>query len=248
MRLDLNAPKGLGDAIYLRAIVLHLLKRGDDPTVFTRWPGVFADLPIKVKSVEDVTGQEDLRHAMYCLFCRVPAVKALDQFALACLQAGILEPVQLRIDWPVKNRALLDDVRKRANGRRVLMFQPVKKANKEQEALRPKRDAFSRYVAERNEFRVKVGSPSHIMEGDTSPCDLDLTGKTTVQDVFDLASAVDVVFCEPCFLLPLAESMDKPVVCMFSRRGFASKVERVYNVTPERLFHKKHLATAVYDE
>jgi hypothetical protein len=248
VRIDLNAPKGLGDAIYLRAIVLHLLERGDEPTVFTRWPDVFADIPATVKRVEDVTGAEDLRHAMYCLFCRVPAVRALDQFALACLQAGILEPVALRMDWKIKNDRLVDDIRRRAGSRRILLFQPVKCANADQEALRPKQDSFARFIAGGDGFRVKVGNPAHIRAGDATPCDLDLIGKTSISDVFDVASVIDSIYCEPCFLLPLAEAMDKPVVCMFSRRGLASKVERVYNVTPERLFHKKHLATAVYDE
>lgn len=44
--IRLNAPKGLGDAIHVRAVVIHLLRQGELVTVFTRWPEVFADLDI----------------------------------------------------------------------------------------------------------------------------------------------------------------------------------------------------------
>lgn len=248
--IELNASKGLGDAIHMRAIALHLLRRGEQVTVFTGWAEVFGDLPVIVKPLSARTGDEDLRHAKPCLHCRIEAVTHLDAFAMACLQAGIEEPVDLLMDWRIRNINLVQRVRQEADGRPVLLFQPLKKASNVNQALaRPHREAFAAFVAGRaDHFRVKIGRPQDLQPDGHPPCDLDLTGKTSVPDVFDLGMACDAAFGESCFVLVMAEAMSKPFTWMFSRRGIESGRTHVQNIRPGRVFHKRHLATAVYDE
>lgn len=244
---QLNASKGLGDAIYLRAVVLHLLDRGEDLTVFTGWPDVFSDLPVTVKAYSDATGDEDWHHAKPCLHCRI--ITDMDSFAMACRQAGIEEPVELRADWKVRNKELIYRIRREAGGRRIFVYQPLKKTTNENQSLaRPEWGAF-RKVLEKNEdhFRIRLGHPSHL-DDSAAPCELDLFGKISVTDAFDIVSIADVVFGEPCYLFILAQAMNKPSISIFSGRGADSGRHRIVNFSPERLFNKRHLTSAMYDD
>lgn len=241
----LNAGKGLGDAIYLRATARHLVSLGEEVEVYTVWPEVFADMPVMIRSVAEIVDNGDLRHVAPCN-CRIPQVEALDQFANATARAGVPD-APLRIDWTVRNPALVDRVRRQAAGRPILLYQPVKRAkNPQQAALRPMREAFNRYVAERTEFRVKLGHAAWVEEDNEVACEMDLFGHTSVADVFDIATAANVIFAEPCYLAVLAQAMDKELICMFSRRALSSENVRVSSVTPQRFLHKP--AQAVFDE
>lgn len=249
--IKLNSPKGLGDAIYLRAIVLHLLARGETVKIFTPWGEVFSDLPVIIAAADEFSDDDDLHHAMACLHCRVPAIMSLGRFRLTCLQARITEPVDLKIDWKVRNAALVSHVRNQANGRAILLYQPQKiSKNSDQELTRPRRDSFDHQVGNLDSFfRIKIGGPTFV--SDTGlPCELDLFGKTSVSDVFDIATTSNLIFGEAsCFLPSLAEALDKPFVCMFSRRAMeAVSRKRVWSMRPEFLIHKNSLATVVFDD
>jgi len=248
--IEIKASKGLGDALYLRAIALHLLERGEAVTIFTLWPEAFHGVAATVKGLDQLTGAEDLELAAYCVFCRNPALERQDQFTRACLQVGIREPVALRLDWKVRNPALVERIKAQAGGRPILVYQPNKKANNpEQALLRPRSEAFNAHLAAQREcFRVKVGTHHALDRDEGAPCDLDLFDRTSVSDVIDIATAADRFFGETCWLLVAAEALDKPFTCMFSRRGLASPRRRVCNVTPALVFHKPHLTTAVFDE
>lgn len=186
--IRLNAPKGLGDAIYVRAVALHLLRCGEQVKVYTRWPEVFADLGIEVDTLShiDIRAPEvDVRNVTACLHCQVPAILSLDKFTLACLQAGISEPVELRLDWTVKDTCLLADIRNRAGSRPIMLYQPLRKSkNTAQELMSPRAAPFREYlVGARNVFRVKIGHPDFTRDDDL-PCELDLFGKITIaQDI-----------------------------------------------------------------
>lgn len=243
----LNAAKGLGDAIYLRAVVLHLLAQGETLTVVTGWPDVFSDLPVTVKPLSSATGDEDWHHAKPCLHCRI--ITDVDQFAMACRQAGITEPVELRMNWRVKNTDLVARIKREAAGRKVFVYQPLKKAsNVNQDLARPQWGAFRKVVEKHaDHFRVRLGHPAHL-DDTPAPCELDLFGKTSVTDAFDIATIADVFFGEPCYLFILAQAMNKPSISMFSGRGADSGRHRIVNFSPERLFHKRHLTSAIYDD
>lgn len=248
--MELVASKGLGDALYMRAVALHCLRRGHDVSVFTGWPDVFSDLPVHTKGLHQRTGDEDLRHAKPCLHCRIGVVAHLDVFSMLCLQAGIVEPVEFRLDWRIRNIELVKRVRREAAGRPVLIFQPLKRAANLNDALaRPDREAYADFVASRPEyFRVKIGHPGSVQGSGHPPCDLDLVGKTSVHDAIDLGASCDAAFGESSFVVVMAEAMDKPFTCMFSSRAIRSGRRHIANLRPERTFHKRHLATAVFDE
>lgn len=247
--IRLNAPKGLGDAIHVRAVVIHLLRQGELVTVFTRWPEVFADLDISVRPANEARQYDDVTSARACLQCIVPYIRNLSLFRNVCLQAGIIDAINLDIDWKVKNRALVDEVDALAQ-RPILIFQPLKTvANEEDEQRRPNSEVFRRLInGHREHFKVKVGNCQFVDDDAALACDLDLFGKLTVTDAIDMVKIADVVCSEPSYLTILGQAFSTKVECLFSVRGLRSNIKSVAGITPERLFHNKHRATAFYDE
>lgn len=246
--IKLDAGKGLGDAIYLRAIVLHLLKGREPLTVFTTWPDVFLDLPITIRPLSEAEAQkESTRHASTSGHVRCD--EGMDEFKMRCLSAGIREPVELTMRWKVRNSALTKRIKRAAGDRKIFIYQPLKAThNHEQELLRPRREDFIKLIeAHSDYFRVKLGHPPFVPEDSKAPCELDMFGRGFIYDTFDVCTLGDLFFGEPCFIPHAGEAMDRKFIVMFSQRALDSE-NWVRNITPERLFHKKHLATAVYDK
>lgn len=243
----LVAPKGLGDAVYLRAIVLHLIGRGEKVAVSTEWPQALDGLGVEFRSRADV--DSTYRPAGFSLHHKLAGLHegyaGLDQFEICCRRAGLdEEPVTLQIQWAVKNKWLCKKVRSDAAGRPILIYQPRKRQG--QSDLTPKLEAFDEWLDAHKEFyRVRVGNKSFINADESRDCDLNLVGATLVSDVFDLATVADLFFSEPSYLGMLAEAIDKPSVWMLSRDTVNQ--DDWNHLTPQRMFHKPHLSRAVYD-
>lgn len=245
--IEIKGSKGLGDAIYLRAVVLHLLDQGHRVTVYTPWPVMFEDLAVKIRPVAACEGLASLRFAAYSTARTNP--DGISNFEAACGKAQIKEPVALRLDWKVSRPQLVEQILTKAAGRKIFVYQPPKRPhNPEQELLRPTRKVYNQFVADHaDHYRIKLGQAPYVDEDAGAPCELDLFGKASIRDAFDIGTVGDLFFGESCYVPMLGEAMDKRFAVMFTRRALNSDT-RVRNLTPERLFHKKHLGTAVYDE
>lgn len=248
----LSSPRGLGDALYLRAVVLHVLRHEKEVCVFTAWQEVFADLPVVVRPRHDAVGRDDVRTvtAYRDVVAGVPMGHShtRSDFSAACANAGIDEPVALEINWPVRNHGLVAQIRREAGGREVLIYQPLKRTrNRDQELLTPRRESFCAFLSRRADcYRVKLGHPPYVVDDPNLPCEMDLCGKGFIYDTFDACSAGDMFFSQNCFINIMAEALGKPYVVMFARAALDSSTW-VSQLTPERAVHKKHLGTAIYD-
>lgn len=242
--IHLRAAKGLGDALHLRAVALHLIERGHRVTVYSDWADVLCDLPIAVAPL--ARSVPDARTVCYSL--SRPLDPGADKFVMSCRKAGIEEPVELRINWRVRNEGLVRSVRKRAGGRRVLVYQPQRRTHSAlEDIVSPQHDAFREHLAGRSDaFRVRVGRTPFVHGGMELPCDLDLVDQMSVSDAIDLGAAADEFFCEPCYLLVLGEALRKPVTCMFSARAMREQ-GKARNYTPDRFLHRRE-SVAIFDE
>lgn len=251
--IHLRAPRGFGDALYLRAVALHLIERGEALTVYTLWPDAFLGLPVATLHDDARSACNGaMRHVAYGMPRANP--QRISNFSAACRCAGIDESVALRLDWLPRDAALIERVRCAAAGRPVLIYQPPKRpGNAEQALVRPSREAFAGYLESRaDHFRVRVGRTPYVDAGEGLPCDLDLVDRTSVAGALDVGLVGDLFFGEPCFVPFLGEALGRRYAVMFTRRALncpdAIGGGRVRNITPERLFHKPELASAVYDE
>jgi hypothetical protein len=247
--IDLLGPRGLGDGLLVRVAAMEWLRRGEEVRVYTYWPELFHDLPVELATGTPYRdGQSDVYGCAACMHCRRPDVVPLSMFTRSCHQCGLQEVPELDLAWTVTNQAPLDRVRRKANGKPILIFQPPKIANgEEQELYNPRAEDFNRWLDGRTDYyRVKVGHPSAAQEFRDAPCELNLFNKTTVKEMLDLATIGDLFFSQVCFIPTLAESLNKRSVCMFTRRQLSAKSNKVRNLTPEVFLHKRHLHEVVY--
>lgn len=207
---------GLGDAIYLRAVALHLLERKEQVEVYTPWPELFTDIPVVLNL--HLSPPRDIVWLRYDL--NAPAIPGLNEFKVRCLNAGIKDSVELRLDWKVKNKELVDKVLREAAGRQIFFYQPTRKVKTAAQASwAPRRDAFNSFVRAHNDyFRIKVGHPGWVQLDCEQECELDLCGKCSIHDAFDIATVADLFFGEPNHVTTLAQALDKPFTMMLPRK------------------------------
>jgi hypothetical protein len=68
--------------------------------------------------------------------------------------------------------------------------------------------------------------------------DIDLANKTTVSDLFDVATKAVAFLGYVSFIVPLAESLSKPALLVWSRRGLSAPHQFVRVITPQKVLHK----------
>lgn len=157
------------------------------------------------------------------------------QFEDCCIQAGIREPVELRLDWEPTNLVILPRPyvcvqlprapmgRKDGFGKELLP--DCKAIQKAIDAVRGKATIV----------QIGSGQPLHRFEG----IDVDLSNKTTVCQLIDTAQEATAFIGYVSFLLPLAESFDKPCLMVWSSRGLKAKHNYVRQITPQKVIWKE---------
>jgi hypothetical protein len=69
--------------------------------------------------------------------------------------------------------------------------------------------------------------------------DWDLSNQTSVTDLLDIALAVDGLMGYVSFFVPLAESLDKPLFCVWSQQGLKASNKFVSAITPKKILEKR---------
>lgn len=232
--ISIRGGSGLGDALYVQAIARYLIGQGNRVEACSAWADVFRPLGDKV-TVSPFRRERINRLAHYA---SRRGVVGTTQFEDCCLTAGIREPVELRLDWRPQGPTLL----RRASRPIVAVMLP--------RAPMDRKDGFGAEllpdcaVLQRAVDRLK-GRASLVQIGKGAPLyqyrglDLDLANKTTVSELLDVASEVDGFLGYPSFVIPLAESFDKPALIVWSERGLQSRHLVIRQMTPQKLLHGK---------
>lgn len=230
---------GIGDNLYLQSIVRHLTDRGHKLIVCTTYPDVFDPIKNRV-TFHPFT---KLKVDMVAHYGGRKKCTDTDQFQDMCISAGIHEPVDLRLDWTVRNKGLVEMIKKKANGRKIVFVQhprtPMGRRDGFGKELSPDYRVMDR-VLEKLKSRfllVKFGEGKPLY--DLKNCELDLVNKTTIHDMIDAASVCDYFFGQCSFVIPLAESLNKPCLILWSSKGLKAAHEYVRLVTPEKILHRK---------
>lgn len=232
---SIRCGRGLGDSIYLQSVVRHLA-RAEQIEVCSDWPDVFLPLGDRVKVVP-------FRRSLVTISAHYVARKTVEgttQFQDCCIAAGISEPVELRLDWPRPAGGLVDRIRQR--GRPVVCVQmprhPMGRTDGYGMELLPDCAMIQRMIDELaghvTLVQIGAGEPLFPFKG----IDIDLANRTTVRDLIDVVATSSGVLGYCSFALPLAESLGKPAVFVWSSRGLASATPFISQVTPRKLLHK----------
>jgi hypothetical protein len=242
---SIRCGRGFGDSLYLQSVVRHLVGRGQRLRVKSDYPEIFLPLGDRVQ-VEAF----DRRADIVAHYVSRKAVSGTTQFQDCCISARIDEPVDLRLDWEVVNRGLVEKVRK--PGRPILVVQlprtPMGRTDGFGATLLPDCRAIQRLIdrAKPDHTVVQIGAGAPLFR--FGGIDVDLANKTSVAETIDVASVADRFLGYCSFLVPLAESFAKPAMFVWSRRGLKDRMSFIRQITPAKVLHRATSRSVIDDE
>lgn len=238
---------GLGDSLYLQAVTRYLVSKGERLEVCSEWPDVFRPLGDAVR-IAPFSRQNIQILAHYSLRKSRPET---DQFQDCCISAKVTEPVDLRLDWTITDQRFVDAVKAQANGWPIVCVQlprtPMNRVDGFGKELLPDCRVIQRQIDRIRDraFLVQIGAgtPVHRFDG----LHLDLANKTTVAQLLDLASIAHGFIGYVSFIVPLAESLKKPALIVWSHLGLKASHAYVRQITPRKVIHGPHCKWAIDD-
>lgn len=241
--IRLRGGSGLGDSVYLRPVVDHLVGNGDVVTVLSNYPDLFRDTGATVqpfaKNPVNVLGH-------YSFF---RSRQTTNQFQDVLESARISADVPLQFEWRIANHALVADLRRMAARRRLILVhggrEPFGRTDGLGMEIMPTREAFAAALsAIGDSFTVRIGKGLHLYD---LPADLDLVEKTSISDLIDLHAACDGVVTQCGFPVPLAECFGRPALVVFGAAGLASRHPIIRLITPAKILCKPSSSFLVDD-
>lgn len=235
--LSIRAGMGLGDSLYLQSVARHFVSKGQKVLACSKWPDVFRPLGDSV-IVGPFTRLGVDKVAHYSLR---KGVQGTTQFQDCCIQAGIKEPVALRLDWAVTELELVETVSGMAKGLPIVCVQlprpPMDRKDGFGKELMPNCAVIQRQIdrLKGKAFLVQIGAGQSIHKFDG--LDLDLANKTTVAQLLDLASVAHGFIGYVSFIVPMAESLRKPALIVWSSRGLRGTHPYIQQIKPSKVLN-----------
>lgn len=235
--ISIRGGSGLGDSVYLQSVARHFVEQGHRVEVCSGWPDVFLPLwdrvtvsPFRRKPIDRLAHYAQRRH-----------VVGTTQFQDCYIQAGITEPVDLRLDWTIRNKRVLAPEHN-PHGLPVVMVQmartPFGRDDRAYPEFAPEWRAVQRVIdaLRGRAFLVLVGKgePDFRYTG----IDLDLSNATSVAELIDIGFAAHGFLGQCSFIIPIAESFSKPVLLVWSRKGLNSPHAIIRQMTPQKILHR----------
>lgn len=237
---SIRGGKGLGDSLYLQSVVRHIIKCDRQPLkVASNYPDVFLPLGDKVKVIPFTrTGIDITAH-----YVNRKGFTETTVFRDCCISAGIKNYPELRLDWPQADNELVENIRK--PGKPVVIVQmpraPMARSDGMGMELLPDCKRIQQIIDAVKPYStiVQVGAGESLFKFDG--IDIDLANRTTVRELLDVSAAASGFIGYCSFILPLAESLHKPCMMVWSRRGLESKELFIRRVTPKKMI--EHAST-----
>ena len=242
--LSVRGGAGLGDALYVQSVARYLLKSGP-VEVCTHWPSVFQTLNCRVSGFRRQS-IDVLAH----YYSRRDCPKTT-QWEDICTTAQIPLDTPIHLNWE-KTSPAGDEVRELALVKPVAIVgmprAPFDRKDGFGRELLPCSSGFRRVFSElkKDYFVVLVGlgSPTYSL----GEPDLDLVNRTTVDQLFDIALEADLLVGQPSYMIPLAESLNKRALIVWSSRAKEWSEPIVQQKHPDKIVHRKDLISSIYDD
>jgi hypothetical protein len=234
-RLAIRAGMGIGDGLYLQSVVRHFVEQGHLVEACCAWPDLFRPLGDKVV-VSPFRRDRIDRLAHYTTRKQL---RGTTQFEDCCINAGIREQVDFRLDWVPQTPRWRDELGTDLPVILVQMPRPPfgRKDGFGKEVLpdcRVIQRAIDLLAGRARIVQVGAGEPLFKFSG----IDVDLVGKTSVADLLDVAHAANGFLGYCSFFVPLSESFSKPSLFVWSRRGLNCRTPFVSSIKPGKILHR----------
>lgn len=226
----IRAGKGLGDSLYLQGVVRHMIEQGRGVTPCSNWPEVFGQLPVKVipftRQGVDICAHYTTRKAY----------QGTSQWQDCCINAGLGADVDFRIDWKPTSVSL-----KRDDRPLILISLPRLPMGREDgfgRSLLPDCSVIQRCI-DRIKPHVRIvqvgaGEPLYRFRG----IDDDLANRTSITDLLNVSSLADGFLGYCSWLVPLAESFNRPALFVWSRKGLHDRHAFIRQIIPGKVLHR----------
>lgn len=244
---------GLGDAIYLQSIVRHLVYQGHkNLEVVCNYKDLFRFLP-------NVRVQPFVR-AFVDIVAHYPSRRAFPettQFEDMQIVGKIKGPVEMRIDWEVINKDLVNSILDKANGRPILWASvardPMGRTDKFGIDLLPPQKPYNEALEILSEhyFILEVGKGPAIYP--LKHLNHSLMDKTSISDLLDIGSICDAFIGQCGYVIPLAESFHKKLLVVWNHKQFESVFPNgqpnkfIRYCTPKKILHRRDTSSFIMD-
>lgn len=244
---SIRSGRGFGDSIYLQSVVRYLMADSARTLrVASDYPDVF--LPLIDKRIHIVpftrSGVELIAH-----YISRKAIAGTTQFQDCCLNVGIRSDVPLVLDWAPTRPSLIDEIRR--SGRPVLVVQlprtPMGRTDGFGASLLPDCRALQRIIDEAVDTHtvVQIGKGEPLFR--FKRLHLDYANRLSVAESIDVVYGADSVLGYPSYMIPLAESLNKPGKYIWSYRSTRDPHVFIRRITPQKLLHKPTLSKWSFD-
>lgn len=243
---SIRAGRGLGDSLYLQSIVRYFVETGRRPIIFSDWPAAFEHLGVAVSPFRR-SGVDVIAH--YVTRKDAPGTTLFEDM---CIAANVPRETPLSLRRRTVDERFVAAILAAARSKPIVMVQqprePFGRADGFGLDLLPRLSALQRVVdrLKGGAYLVQVGAGPSM--GALRNLDLDLVDRTSVAQVLDLAAVASGLLGYCSFFLPLAESLSKPSLMIWSGRGLRSPVPYIRSITPAKILHRPDLSRWVLDE
>ena len=259
-RLRIRCGQGIGDSIYLQAVVASLLAEGyTNLEACTNYPEIFEHLsPRRIYDVNNKLSFNNARGrfdiipftrsachviAHYTGRKRIPGTSQMED---CYISAGWSKDVST-VD-PSFGFHILDSVQKhvdalRKSGKLIIVYQNLR-------APMGRSDGFGfETIPSIPSVRAAIKAlPDHklikIGQGDSDDirADEDLTGKTSISESISYFCAADIIIGQCSWIIPLAECRKIPLIVLFGHRIRSAEHQFIRSISPEKLLlrHKRN--------
>jgi len=224
---------GLGDNLYLQSIVRHLLGNGEKLQVCTDYPEVF--LPVKDRVSFDSFSRHNINILAH--YTQGKKVQGTTQFQDMCISAKLTGKVELKLDWKIQNQALINSI---PNDKPIVCIliprSPMDRKDNFGKEIMPDCAVLDHITSMLDATIIQLGSGKPLYE--LANIDIDLSNKTTITDMIDVASIADYFLGYCSFFIPLSESFNKPALFVWSSTIPMAESWFIRAITPEKVLHK----------
>ena len=232
----LRGSLGLGDAIYLWPVVKYYSEQGHDVSIITRYPELYSNLNCKTIAPDDFID---------CQCSARTKEESTNIYEDTLIMSGVDADIPLTLKYA-------GEPHKFNTSKKVCVIRNLTTPVKGDESARvmtPNAMIFQNIIDcyRGNVYFVLIGKqincPHRLFN-----FDLDMTGIDSLMDYISIIAGADVVLTQPGHCVPIAEALDKKLLCVFSRAGINSTEKRYRYTTPKKILTKPSSAYAFDDQ
>lgn len=236
---------GIGDAIYVKCIADALVNQnpGQKIITYTKYPEIFSQSP----GIEARSGRSgDGIKAHYTSRRRFPETS---QWEDVKIESGVHD-AEFYMTWTPTAKPIVNK-----NARPLVLVgalrPPMNAPNHRLPGvidLLPNESSYKALVNAAKEagyLTVEIGKGERL--GD-SGAEINLFNKTTIEQVFDLATEASLIIAPVSFMLVIAEAMKIPAIAMWARAGLKNRNRFISDITPDKIIYNKDSIKVCFDD